>query len=331
MSNEQMDIIGIGAALVDVFADITDEDLSRLNMPKGAMTLIDINASKDLLGQINVHTSTAGGSAANTIAGTASIGMSSGFIGKIANDSFGDIFANDLSKMNIKLFGQPLNNDTPTGKCIVLITPDAERTMNTLIGAAAFITPEDLDAEVLKQTKVFFAEGYLFDSPQGVETFFKACDMVHAGGGKVVLSLSDSFCVERHLDTFNQALAGPVDMVMSNDAEAKAMFGGTSIQDRIAAMQQKNIDGVITRSADGAVIVMSHEVTEIAAEKVDQPVDLTGAGDQFAAGFLSGVASGKPMENAGRRGAVAAAEVIKHVGPRPQVNLQDLIKAANLA
>ena len=331
MSNEQMDIIGIGAALVDVFADITDEDLSRLNMPKGAMTLIDINASKDLLDQINVHTSTAGGSAANTIAGTASLGMSSGFIGKVANDSFGDIFAKDLSKMNIKLFGQPLNNDMPTGKCIVLITPDAERTMNTLIGAAAFITPEDLDAEVLKQTKVFFAEGYLFDSPQGVETFFKACDMVHAGGGKVVLSLSDSFCVERHLDTFNQALAGPVDMVMSNDAEAKAMFGGASIQDRVAAMQQKNIDGVITRSADGAVIVMSQEVTEIAAERVEQPVDLTGAGDQFAAGFLSGVASGKPMENAGRRGAVAAAEVIKHVGPRPQVNLQDLIKAANLA
>ena len=295
------------------------------------MTLIDINASKDLLGQINVHTSTAGGSAANTIAGTASLGMSSGFIGKVANDSFGDIFANDLSKMNIKLFCQPLNNDTPTGKCIVLITPDAERTMNTLIGAAAFITPDDLDAEVLKQTKVFFAEGYLFDSPQGVETIFKACDMVHAGGGKVVLSLSDSFCVERHLDTFNQALAGPVDMVMSNDAEAKAMFGGASIQDRIAAMQQKNIDGVITRSADGAVIVMSNEVTEIAAEKVNQPVDLTGAGDQFAAGFLSGVASGKPIENAGRRGAVAAAEVIKHVGPRPQVNLQDLIKAANLA
>ena len=331
MSNAQMDIIGIGAALVDVFADITEEDLSRLNMLKGAMTLIDINASKDLLDQINVHTSTVGGSAANTIAGTASLGMSSGFIGKVANDSFGDIFANDLSKMNIKLFGQPLNNDTPTGKCIVLITPDAERTMNTLIGAAALITPDDLDAEVLKQTKVFFAEGYLFDSPQGVETFFKACDMVHAGGGKVVLSLSDSFCVERHLDTFNQALAGPVDMVMSNDAEAKAMFGGASIQDRIAAMKQKNIDGVITRSADGAVIVMSHEVTEIAAEKVDQPVDLTGAGDQFAAGFLSGVASGKPMGNAGRRGAVAAAEVIKHVGPRPQVNLQDLIKAANLA
>ena len=331
MLDEQTDIIGIGAALVDVFADITDEGLSRLNMPKGAMTLIDTEASKDLLDQINVHTCTAGGSAANTIAGTASLGMSSGFIGKVANDQFGDIFTNDLSKMNIKLFTRPLNNDTPTGKCIVLITPDAERTMNTLIGAAAFITPEDLNAEVLKQTKVFFAEGYLFDSPQGVETFFKACDMVHSGGGKVFLSLSDSLCVERHLDTFNKALAGPVDMIMSNDSEAKAMFGGASIQDRIAAMQQKNIDGVITRSADGAVIVLSHEVTEIAAEKIDQPVDLTGAGDQFAAGFLSGVASGKPMENAGRRGAVAAAEVIKHVGPRPEANLQDLIKAAGLA
>ena len=129
--------------------------------------------------------------------------------------------------------------------------------MNTLIGAAAFITPGDLDAEVLKQTKVFFAEGYLFDSPQGIETFFKACDMVHAGGGKVVLSLSDSFCVERHIDTFSQALAGTVDMVMSNDAEAKAMFGGASIQDRIASMQQKNIDGVITRSADGCLLYTS--------------------------------------------------------------------------
>ena len=331
MSNEQIDIIGMGAALVDVFADVTDADLDRLSLPKGAMTLIDTEASKALLDRINVHTSTAGGSAANTIAGTASLGMSSGFIGKVANDPFGDVFAGDLSEMNIQLFGQPLNNETPTGKCIVLITPDAERTMNTLIGAAEFITPEDLDENLLKQTKVFFAEGYLFDSPQGAETFFKACDMVHSGGGKVALSLSDSFCVERHLDTFNKALAGSVDMVMSNDAEAKAMFGGASIQDRIAAMQQKNINGVITRSADGAVIVMSNEVTEIAAETVDQPVDLTGAGDQFAAGFLSGVALGKTMENAGRRGAVSAAEVIKHVGPRPQVNLQELIASAGLA
>ncbi len=331
MSNEQMDIIGMGAALVDVFADVTDADLDKLNMPKGAMTLIDTEASKALLDQISVHTSTAGGSAANTIAGTASLGMSSGFIGKIANDTFGDVFAGDLSAMNIRLFGQPLNNDTPTGKCIVLVTPDAERTMNTLIGAAAFITPEDLDENVLKETKAFFAEGYLFDSPQGAETFFKACDIAHSGGGKVVLSLSDSFCVERHLDTFNKAVAGPVDMVMSNDAEAKAMFGGASIQDRVAAMQQKNIDGVITRSADGAVIVMSNDVTEIASETVDRPVDLTGAGDQFAAGFLSGIALGKSMENAGRRGAVAAAEVIKHVGPRPQVSLQDLIASANLA
>ena len=141
-------------------------------MPKGSMTLIDINASKDLLGQINVHTSTAGGSAANTIAGTASLGMSSGFIGKVANDPFGTHICERPSKMNIKLFGQPLNNDTPTGKCNVLITPDAERTMNTLIGAAAFITPEDLDAKVLKQTKVFFAEGYLFDSLRG--NFFQS-------------------------------------------------------------------------------------------------------------------------------------------------------------
>lgn len=331
MSNEQMDIIGMGAALVDVFADVTDADLDKLKMPKGAMTLIDTEASKALLGQISVHTSTAGGSAANTIAGTASLGMSSGFIGKIANDTFGDVFTGDLSAMNIRLFGQPLNNDTPTGKCIVLVTPDAERTMNTLIGAAAFITPEDLDENVLKETKIFFAEGYLFDSPQGAETFFKACDIVHSGGGQVVLSLSDSFCVKRHLDTFNKALAGPVDMVMSNDAEAKAMFGGASIQDRVAAMQQKNINGVITRSADGAVIVMSNDVTEIAAETVSRPVDLTGAGDQFAAGFLSGIALGKSMENAGRRGAVAAAEIIKHVGPRPQVSLQDLIASANLA
>ena len=331
MSNEQMDIIGMGAALVDVFADVTDADLDKLKMPKGAMTLIDTEASKALLDQISVHTSTAGGSAANTIAGTASLGMSSGFIGKIANDKFGDVFTCDLSAMNIRLFGQPLNNDTPTGKCIVLVTPDAERTMNTLIGAAAFITPEDLDENVLKETKIFFAEGYLFDSPQGAETFFRACDIVHSGGGQVVLSLSDSFCVERHLDTFNKALTGPVDMIMSNDAEARAMFGGASIQDRVAAMQQKNINGVITRSADGAVIVMSNDVTEIAAETVDRPVDLTGAGDQFAAGFLSGIALGKSMENAGRRGAVAAAEIIKHVGPRPQLSLQDLIASANLA
>ena len=160
MSNEQMDIIGMGAALVDVFADVTDADLDKLNMPKGAMTLIDTEASKALLDQISVHTSTAGGSAANTIAGTASLGMSSGFIGKIANDTFGDVFAGDLSAMNIRLFGQPLNNDTPTGKCIVLVTPDAERTMNTLIGAAAFITPEDLDENVLKETKAFFAVSF---------------------------------------------------------------------------------------------------------------------------------------------------------------------------
>ena len=327
-------IYGIGAALVDTEVEVSEAFLDQYHIEKGVMTLVDQPRQAELLKALDVSGQTlirkSGGSACNTIVAAANFGANTAFSGKVAQDNDGDCFAKDLTDAGVSFYGSNAD-DAVTGKCLVMVTKDAERTMNTLIGAAAFITPEDLDAEVLKQTKVFFAEGYLFDSPQGVETFFKACDMVHAGGGKVVLSLSDSFCVERHLDTFNQALAGPVDMVMSNDAEAKAMFGGSSIQDRIAAMQQKNIDGVITRSADGAVIVMSHEVTEIAAEKVDQPVDLTGAGDQFAAGFLSGVASGKPMENAGRRGAVAAAEVIKHVGPRPQVNLQDLIKAANLA
>lgn len=330
MSENQIEIIGLGAALVDVFADVTEADLTRLDLPKGGMVLMDAEASEALLGQIEVHTSTAGGSAANTIVGAASLGLRSGFIGKIASDPFGEVFAADLAAMNIRLLGQPLRNDAPTGKCIILITPDAERTMNTLVGAAAFITPEDLDADILKQSGVLFVEGYLFDSPQGADTFFTACDMVRAGGGKVVLSLSDKSCVERHFDNFTRALEGPVDMIMCNTVEAGAMFGAAAIRDQIDTMRQRGVEGVITRSAEGAVIVMSDAVTEVPAEPVERPVDLTGAGDQFAAGFLSGLARGRSMEDAGRCGAVAAAEVIRHVGPRPKVDLQKLIAAAGL-
>lgn len=330
MTARKYHIVGLGAALVDVTANVTEEELTALGTPKGAMELVGPDEALALLEKISIHTHAAGGSAANTIAGTANLGLASGFVGKVADDDFGRVFTDDLDKTGITLSSLPLQGGAPTGCCIVLVTPDAERTMHTMIGAAAAISPADLDIDMLRDTELFFTEGYVFDSPQGGATFTQACEMVHAGGGRAVLSLSDAFCVDRHRERFLQALAGEVDLLMANLSEACAMFNTDGPQGCVAAMQQAGLDGVITRSEKGAIAIIDGTVHEIAAAPVAAPVDLTGAGDQFAAGFLSGLAMGSPVGICGRRGALAAAEVISHFGPRPQTNLAALLSDAGV-
>lgn len=330
MSDKRFHVTAMGAALVDVYAQVSEDKLTALGSQKGAMTLIDADQAAAMLDTLTIESKASGGSAANTIAGIAAHGQNTAFVGKVAADELGAFFTDEMSSGGITFPGKPLEGGDPTGRCIVLITPDAERTMHTLIGAAAATSASDLDMDVLSSTACFFSEGYVFDSLTTTEAFHVGAERVRAAGGRVAFSLSDPFCVERHMDKFTSLLAHDVDLVLGNAAEAAALFGTTNMADITAAISANGYDAVITRGDEGAVVVMDGTVTDVAAVPVARIVDLTGAGDQFAAGFLSGLALGKSARECGHMGAVAAAEVISHVGPRPQADMRTLFADAEI-
>ncbi len=322
--------VGMGAALVDVFADISEADLARLGSPKSSMSLITPKEAEALEAAVSLHTRASGGSAGNTIAGIAALGLPTGFIGKVGNDELGRFFADDMAAVQTAFATQP-HDALPTGRCIVLITPDAERTMHTLLGASVATDSSDLDTAMLAETDILFGEGYIWDSETAHRAFLEAASIVRAHGGRVALSLSDPFCVQRHHGRFEEALESHIDIVLANQAEAEAMFGGTRAQQWATAARGLGLEAVVTRGADGAVVISADETIAIAAETVTDITDLTGAGDQFAAGYLSGRAMNKSLEESARRGALAAAEVIGHVGPRPQNDVGERFKLAGLS
>ncbi len=330
MTPKKFHVTAMGAALVDVFAKVSDAQLLALNSPKGAMTLIDTEQALSMLGIVEIESKSSGGSAANTIAGIAAHGHQTAFIGKVGEDDLGNFFMQEMLANNIAFLSRPLKGGALTGRCIVLITPDAERTMHTLIGAAATTSIDDLDLDVLGATACFFAEGYVLDSPCTMQAFHAGATKVKATGGRVAFSLSDSFCVARHIDKFNALLVDEVDLLLGNEAEAKALFGCSNMADITAAIRAKNIDAVITRSEKGALIIMDGKVTQVPAIGLENIVDLTGAGDQFAAGFLSGLAQNKPAEICGQMGAIAAAEVMGHIGSRPLTNMRALFEQSGI-
>ncbi|MGC6472664.1 MAG: adenosine kinase [Parvibaculales bacterium] len=330
MTNKRFHVTAMGAALVDVYAQISDDQLTALGSQKGAMTLIDADQAATMLDALVIESRASGGSAANTIAGVAAHGQNTAFVGKVADDDLGAFFTNEMVSGNITFPGAPLKDGDPTGRCIVLITPDAERTMHTLIGAAAATAPSDLDMDVLASTACFFSEGYVFDSPSATEAFHAGAGRVKAAGGRVAFSLSDPFCVERHMDKFTSLLAQDVDLVLGNESEAAALFGTPDMPAIAEAVLSGGYDAVITRGEKGALIVMGGAVTEVPAVPVAEIVDLTGAGDQYAAGFLSGLALGKSAAECGHMGAVAAAEVISHIGPRPRADMRTLFARAGI-
>ncbi len=321
--------VGMGAALVDVFADISEADLAALGSPKSSMSLISPAEAQKLEAAVQLHTRASGGSAGNTIAGIAALGLTTGFIGKVGQDELGAFFKDDMAAVNTAFATTP-HPELPTGRCIVLITPDAERTMHTLLGASVATQADDLDRDMLAHTDILFGEGYIWDSESAHAAFLEAAEIVRHHGGRVALSLSDPFCVERHHARFEEALDSHIDIVLANQAEAEAMFGASNPLQWATAARGLGLEAAITRGAEGALLISADDTVAIHAERVANIIDLTGAGDQFAAGYLSGRALGKSLEESGRRGAIAAAEVISHIGPRPQDDVGARLTTAGL-
>lgn len=332
MSEPVLGVVAVGNALVDVLAQASEDFIRQQKelhgMEKGAMTLIDEARALDLYAQMGPGIETSGGSAGNTMAGFASFGGKGGFIGKVGSDELGKIFQHDLRSMGITFNTQPLAVGPKTGRCLILVTPDAQRTMNTFLGASVELSADDLDEDLIASAKVTYLEGYLFDREQAKHAFIRAAEIAHENGHRVALTLSDPFCVDRHRSDFLRLVESHVDILFANEEEIKSLYMQQDFEDAISAVS-KNVEvAVVTRSEKGAVILSGGRRIETPAAPVGKVVDTTGAGDQFAAGFLYGFTEGKSLEVCGRLGALAAAEVIQHIGPRPAQAFSDLIARA---
>lgn len=326
-------LVTIGNAIVDVITHAEENFIAeqdRLHgMKKGSMTLIDAARASSLYDSINPAIETSGGSAGNTIAGFASFGGTGAYIGKVTDDQLGEIFRHDMKAQGVHFQTSPLpkNSDIPTARCIVLVTPDGQRTMNTYLGACVELGPQDIDAALIADSAITYMEGYLFDRDQAKDAFRLAAKTAHEAGRLVSLSLSDPFCVERHRDDFRDLVKNHIDILFANEEEIISLYQVATFEEAaMRAMQDCNI-AVLTRSEKGAVIAADGKMIAIAAEEVTV-VDTTGAGDQYAAGFLYGFTEGLDYETCGRLGALAASEVISHLGPRPAIPYAGLVERA---
>jgi len=326
MAAAPLDVVGIGNAIVDVLAHADDGFLETHGLAKGAMTLIDEARGETLYAAMGPGTEVSGGSAGNTMAGIAALGGRGAFIGKVRDDQLGGIFRHDIRAAGVAFDTAAASDGPSTGRCLILITPDAQRTMNTFLGAAVELTPDDLDEEAIRSAQVTYMEGYLWDPPAAKQAFLAAAKIAHGAGRKVSLSLSDPFCVERHHESFLELISGHVDVLFANEVEIRALYRTDSFDDALQQVRGHCEIAVLTRSAKGAVVLSGDEVHVIDAEPVAQIVDTTGAGDLYAAGFLTGLTGGKSLYECGRMGAIAAAEVISHVGARPEADLAALVK-----
>ena len=319
------DLCAIGNALVDIIVS-TDEDFLKDNrIVKGGMTLIDESAARALYERAGPAIKlSSGGSAANSMAGAASLGINCAFLGKVGRDSFGEVFARDLQSQNIH-FATPSAANISTGRCLILVTPDAQRSMSTYLGAAVDFGPDDVDAKIVQASAITYLEGYLFDKPMAQKAFGKAARLAHEAGRKVSMTLSDTFCASRHRDAFLNLIRSEVDVLFANEGEAKELYQTKDLKAALASARTQANIVVVTRGEMGAVIVSGDNIYEIDAHPVSKVIDTTGAGDLFAAGFLYGLSQGKSPLECGRIGTIAAAEIIGHYGPRPQKKLKDLI------
>ena len=325
MTDPSLDVVGIGNALVDVLSQADDAFLAAQDLAKASMTLIDGARAETLYAAMGPGVEVSGGSAANTMAGLASLGGRGAFVGKVRNDQLGGIFQHDIRAAGVA-FDTPVAPDGPsTGRCLILVTPDAQRTMSTYLGAAVELKPQDLDRAVIQDAKVTYMEGYLWDPPNAKAAFQAAARMAHEAGRKVALSLSDSFCVERHRDSFLELIGGHVDLLLANEDEICSLFQVADFDRALQKIRGHCEIAALTRSEKGSVILADGEVHVIDAAPVDRIVDTTGAGDLYAAGFLHGYTRGKGLYDCGRIGALAAAEVLSHYGARPETSLEDLV------
>lgn len=327
MTAPRYDVIAIGNAIVDVMAPCEDALIDELGLNRGGMTLVDTERAKELYDAMGPAREISGGSAANTLAGLSALGAQCAFIGQVADDQLGEVFAHDIRAVGIDFDTPPRAGDPPTARCLIFVTPDAERTMNTFLGASQFLPPERLDEEAVAAAKILYLEGYLWDPEEPRAAMRRAIEAARAAGRKIAFTLSEVFVIERHGDDFRALIEdGLIDILFANHLELFALTGTDTIEAGIAALGGKVPTLVVTRSADGALAIQNGERAEIDAEPVDEVVDTTGAGDLFAAGFLYGYVQGEPLEKSLRRGAIAAAEIISHYGARSEANLRALME-----
>ena len=330
-----LDVVALGSPLVDVLCHAADDDLQRLELSKGSMVLVDLETAAAVYRHMGPATEISGGAAANTVVGVAALGGRAGFVGKVADDELGEVFLHDISAVGVELGRMrpaPADPaaDRATGRCLVFVTPDGERTMATHLGVASTLGPDDVDDELLSRAQVVYVEGYLWDLGPAKAAIRDAIEVAHGADALVALTLSDPFCVERHQKEFLGLLHGEVDVLFANEEEIKLLFGVRQFDDAVAACEETGVLAALTRGAAGSVAVAAQGPVAIPAEPVEAVVDTTGAGDLYAAGFLYGLTHGRDPEGCARLGGLCAAEVISHLGARPQEDLHRLARQAAL-
>ncbi len=334
-----LDVVGIGSPLVDVLAVATEDQVAASGLERGSMALVDLAHAERIYASMGSATEASGGSAANTVAGVAALGGTAGFVGKIADDLLGEVFVHDITAAGVEFTPARAASDgaTPTdrevlgtGRCLVLVTGDAERTMATHLGVATTIGPEDVPAALVGRGRVVYLEGYLWDLPPAKEAMRRAIGVAHDSDGSVAHSLSDAFCVDRHRREFLDLLLGDVDVLFANEAEITRLFGTPSLDRAVASAEETGLLVAVTLGAKGSVVLTAGGPVEIPAQPVNEVVDTTGAGDLYAAGFLYGLTHGSDPEACARLGALCAGEIIGHLGARPQQDLRALATEAGL-
>ena len=327
MAEATLDVVGIGNAIVDVLVHADDAFLDAHGLAKGAMALIDAEQAASLYADMGPGVEVSGGSAANTLAGLAALGGAGAFVGMVCDDQLGQVFAHDIRAAGVAFDTPPAAEGPPTARCLIVVTPDAQRTMSTYLGACVELGPGDVDEALVAAARITYLEGYLWDPPGAKEAFRKAHRIAHQNGRRVALSLSDPFCVDRHRDEFLDLVADHIDVLFANEVEITSLYRVDSFDEALQQVRGHCEIAALTRSGKGSVIVAGDEVHVVDAHPVERVVDTTGAGDLFAAGFLHGVTQGWDLARSARLGGLVAAEVIGHIGARPEADLAALRSA----
>ena len=321
---KSLDVVGIGNAIVDVLVQVDDALLERFELTKGTMALVDEQQAERLYGNVGPGLETSGGSAANTLAGIAQLGGRAGFIGRVRDDQLGGIFAHDIRAVGARFDTPAATTGPSTARCLILVTPDAQRTMCTYLGASVGLDPGDLDLDLVAQARVLYLEGYLWDSDEAKRAFIAAAEVARANGAEVALSLSDAFCVERHRDSFQELVDGHVDILFANEMEITSLYRANSFEEAADQVRGRCRVAALTRSELGSVILSGDATHVVEPYNLGPLVDTTGAGDLYAAGFLHAHCQGRSLLECGQLGSLCAGQVVTQLGPRPQADLRQL-------
>lgn len=331
MPEQKFDVLTVGNAIVDIIARAEDDFLVKEDIVKAAMNLIDADRAEHLYSVMGPAIETSGGSAGNTAAGIASLGGRAAYLGKVSDDHLGGVFTHDIRAIGVHFDTKPLDGHPPTARSMIFVTPDGERTMNTYLGACVELGPEDVDADVVAASAVTYFEGYLWDPPRAKDAIRLAADIAHENNRQVSLTLSDSFCVDRYRSEFLELMrSGTVDLIFANDAELKSLYQTSDLATAMNAIREDAAITAVTMGEKGSAVITREKTIEVKAHPIEDLEDTTGAGDLYAAGFLYGLTSGRSLQDCARIGGLAAAEVIQHIGPRPQETLSDLLSQSGI-